>query len=208
MPWMTIPIALGLAAAGSTAAQVYGQRSASGQNRRAIEASERSDTRAATIESARVAEERRALDERLKFDREESQRKKAMYDQAVATDNQRWQDYLRINEPIWRQGAGVLGSLYDIAGMPGQAPAFATPARPSAGASMSVPDLSLRAPMTAAPMTSTSVARPPLRRPSPSLVVAPRTGGMSLEQLMQLASLGSSMPKPGVPPPAYVGTEA
>lgn len=203
MPFPLIPLAIA-ALVGSTASQVYGTKTAGKQNRRALEAGERSDTRAAAIEAARVAEERRSLDERLKFDREESQRKKEMYDLAVARDDQRWQDYLRINEPMWRQGTGVLGSLYDIAGMGGQAPAYAPPTRPSAGASMSAPDMSSRVPMAAASLTS-PLARPPLRPSSPAMMAAPRTG-MSLDQLMQLASLASQMPKAVVPPPSYVGS--
>lgn len=140
MPWMTIPIALAITGAGTAGAQIYATKKTAGQNKQAIQASEQSDIRADTRERERLAEERRALDaqlaeaqrrqeEELKLAREDQARKERLYAEAVQRDRERWQDYLRINEPHWRQGAGVLGSLYDIAGV-GSAPAYVPPAQP------------------------------------------------------------------------------
>lgn len=196
---------------------IYATRKAGQQNTKALEAGERSDTRASEIERERLAEERRALDvqiaekkraddEARKFEREEAARKKAQYDAAVAMNAQQWQDYLRINEPHWRQGAGVLGSLYDIAGA-GSAPAYAAPTQPApmsagAGGGQSLPDI----------MTSGPTSRPqvePRRGTTFPTMPMPKSSGMSLDQLMQLAAAGGSkMPTPTAAAPYYVGTEA
>lgn len=208
----------GLALGGQTAANIYGTRSAGKQNKRAQDLTAQSDTRAADLERARLAEERRALDVQLQFQRDESARKKAQYDAALAQDNSRWQDYIRINEPYWKQGAGVLGSLYDIAGMPGQAPGYAAPSRPAplatGGGGMSLADLStsVSSPV-AGPIsygTRSAAMTPPSRTPAtfPTMAI-PKGGGMSLEQLMQLAQAsGGSMPRPSAAAPYYVGTDA
>ena len=193
MPWMTIPIALAITGGAAGAAQVYGTRTAGKQNRRAMEATERSDVRAESLERERLTEERRALDERLKLEREAEARKERFYTEAVQRDRERWQDYLRINEPHWRQGSGVLQNLYDIAGV-GSAPGFQMPTQPAPGTT---------APTTgygpAGPVSSTTpVDRPPRRvmpmMPTPS----PASPMSSLQDVMQLATLGGSsrMPVP------------
>src|SRR3990167_7385743 len=199
-------------AAGAAAAQgIHGTRTASKQNKEAIRASEASDLRASALESRRVEEERRALDvqlaeqrrereEQLKYDREEAARKERQYNEAAARDQARWQDYLRINEPMWRQGAGVLGSLYDIAGA-GPAPAFSMPTQPPP------------APMGGAPASSGGSSAPSSlmtlgQRPGVSSTMpvraggrtfptmpTPNSGGQSLQDFMSLAQLASRMPK-------------
>lgn len=205
-------LAIGALASGATSA--YATRTAGKQNRRALDATERSDTRAAELEAARLAEERRALDvqlaeakrkdeERLQFERDEAARKERIYQEAVGRDRERWQDYLRINEPHWRQGSGVLGSLYDIAGM-GSAPAFQMPTQPAPGSTgvayggTGAPPnpgggYQGRAPVsTTMPVGSSRRAFPTMPTPSP---ISPMS---SLQSLMQLADLGgtSRMPVP------------
>ena len=54
-----------LAAGGSAASNIYGARTAGKQNKRALEAGERSDVRADTRERERLAEEQRALDAQI-----------------------------------------------------------------------------------------------------------------------------------------------
>lgn len=222
-------IALGIGAiAGSTASSVYGTRAAAGQNRRAIDATERGDTRAAEIERERLAEEKRALDaqlaearrereaqlaeerrwreEQARLQREEAARKERLYTEAVGRDRERWQDYLRINEPHWRQGSGVLGSLYDIAGFSGQAPGFAPPTQPAQGSTMASGGSVFAPPntysSTNAPPSSVLTARggTSFRGRAFPLMSPPATSSplSSLSSLMQLANLAgpSRMPLP------------
>lgn len=222
---IAVSTGVGLAIAGaglgaSAASNYLGQRRAGKINERSIDATERSDTRAAEIERERLAEEKRALDaqlaekkraedEKLKYDREEAARKERQYNEAVAMDRQRWQDYLRINEPYWRQGAGVLGSLYDIAGFGGQAPAYAPPTQPTAGTGMPRPTNPPPSPEGlpgtgwGSPNDPADRYRFPERgRPAYPTMPLPSTGTSSLTSLMQLAQLAgqSRMPKP-----AYTG---
>ena len=118
---MSIPIAMGLMAAGTTATQVYGQKSANKTNKRSLEATERSDVRAERLEDARLKDEREARAAELA-------EIKAAREARDARDQERWKDYLRVNEPFWQAGSGVLRSLYDIAGMGGgSAPAYVQP---------------------------------------------------------------------------------
>lgn len=213
MPWMTIPIALGISAAASGAAQVYGTRTAGKQNRRAIEASERSDTRAAEIEAARAAEEKRRADLEMANAAEERRIRKENYDIAVQRDKERWQDYLRINEPMWRQGSGVLGSLYDIAGFGGEggAPAYAPPTQPGpmpaggGGGPVTLPPsptrppgLDGRSPMAGGPGGIDPAGRWQNARATAPQMPMPSSGQSSLTDLMQLTKmvLPSRMPTP------------
>ena len=215
-----------LAAGGSAASNIYGARTAGKQNKRALEAGERSDVRADTRERERLAEEQRALDaqiaekkraedEQLKLTREENARKERQYNEAVQRDRDRWQDYLRINEPMWRQGAGVLGSLYDIAGA-GSAPQFQMPSQPppmggggalppgGGGAPTNpLPDPN-RGPMQGGPGGIDpegrwqNISRPMTQGRTFQMMPIPSDQGQSLQNLMQLAQLvePSRMPKP------------
>ena len=201
----TIALAGG-ALAGSTAAQIHATKSAGGHNRRALEATERSDVRAERLEDARLKDEREARAAELA-------EIKAAREAALQRDKERWADYLRVNEPFWKAGSGVLSSLYDIAGMGGSAPAYVSPTQPPPGAP----------PPSAPPPTSGTMPIPgrhggvtgvggntgqighitrggtrPLGPISPAPVQA-----MSLTDLMQLAQLGATKPTgPMVPAPA------
>src|SRR3990167_5444699 len=222
MPWYAYAVMGGISALQS----IHNTRSATKQNQRAIDASERSDVRADTRESDRLAEERRALDaqiaekkraedEQLKLTREENARKERQYNEAVTRDRERWQDYLRINEPMWRQGAGVLGSLYDIAGA-GSAPQFQMPSQPppmggggalppgGGGAPTNpLPDPN-RGPMQGGPGgidpegRRQNISRPMTQGRTFQMMPIPSDQGQSLQNLMQLAQLvePSRMPKP------------
>lgn len=107
MPFMSIPIALAIGAAGSAASSIYSAKRAGDTNNRALAAQER--------DAARQAQ----LDERR-----------------IAIDQQRWNDYVRIHEPIWNIGGGALRNLAGMAGVPmassGRGPT-AAPAMPSGG---------------------------------------------------------------------------
>lgn len=137
----TVGLALG-AIGGQTAANIYGTRTAGKQNKKAMEASERSDTRAADLEARRLseeaaareadraeerrnreaslAEERRWREDQAKLQREADARKERLYNEAVGRDRERYQEYLKAWQPHWQSGSGVLNSLYDIAGFQGQ----------------------------------------------------------------------------------------
>lgn len=185
MPWMTVPIALAIGAGGATAGQIYATRTAGKQNRRAMEASERSDVRAETLDQ-----------DRLKLEREDQARRERLYKEAVQLDRERWQDYLRINEPIWRQGAGVLENLYGIAGA-GGAPTFQMPTAPGPG-----PAPEAGQALAAFPRTPVSTTMPVGRSPQrlmPTMPFPAQTSPWSsLQSLLQLAEIAgpSKMPRP------------
>lgn len=201
---MPIGAAIGAAAVGSTISQIHGTRSAAKQNRRAIEATERGDTRAADLEG-----------ERLALDREDAARRERLYTDALQRDKERWQDYLRINEPHWRQGSSVLGNLYDIAGI-GPAPAYAAPTPPSEGLEGARPTDDGRLPEGVPPGSvpvngginpNAAAYQTPdgriirrRRQPMPTMPIQSRQSSMpSLLQLAQLA--GSGRPSPAAPAP-------
>lgn len=222
--------AIAIAALSSAGSSAYNTKKAASQNKQALQAGERSDVRARELEDARLAEERRALneqlaekkrseDERLKYEREEAARKERLYNEAVTRDRERWQDYLRINEPNWRFGSNVLGSLYDIAGFKGGAPAFQMSTQPRQGQALPMTEsdygLGNRAPMAGGPGGIDPEGRWRNMRPAPTRTGYPMMpmssgGGQSLQSLMQLAQLAgaSRMPKPAytgdvLPPVAY-----
>lgn len=219
MPWMTIPIALGMAAAGSGAASVYATKRSGDINRRSIEAGERSDTRAAELERARLAaeerarqealaEERRWREEQARLEREREARRERLYQEAVGRDRERWQDYLKVWQPHWQAGAGVLGNLYDIAGVSGANPAAAaasmpiTTPPPSGGAppiELSPGGDGVWGRRSAADLMTTGPSRTdafsmPARRPSVlPRVEMPRANMMSLTDLMALGSSAAAL---------------
>ena len=208
MPFPLIPLAIA-ALIGQTGASVYGARSANKTNRRSLEAGERSDVRATDLERERFAEERAALAEQLaeaKAAREAQLAEvKAERETRLARDRERWQDYLRINEPTWRAGNDMLGSLYDLAGYRGQGPAYAAPpSTPPPGAQSAPPgpiasggaglsDLMRgRTLGIAAPMPRTMPAR---RQAAPAQLMAPRAPApLDLSALMMLAGTGGPSP--------------
>lgn len=186
MPWMTIPIAMGIAGAGSAAAGIYSSKRAADTNDKALQAGERDADRAAAD-----SREERAFKERL-------------YQQQVEADKQRWADYVRIHEPHWQMGQGVLGSLYNMAGVqpppspPPSAPptaGMAPPAGPMVDATRGGAGVWSN---PGAPTSLTDMARggtvPMMRRqqamPAPAAPTAPRAQGMSLADIMALADYG------------------
>ena len=197
MPFPLIPLAIA-ALIGQTGASIYGARSANKTNRRSLEAGERSDVRAADLERERFAEERAAWQAQLA-------EIKAERETRLQRDRERWQDYLRINEPTWRAGNDMLGSLYDLAGYRGQGPAYAAPpSTPPPGAQSAPPgpiasggaglsDLMRgRTPGIAAPMPRTMPAR---RQAAPAQLMAPRAPApLDLSTLMMMAGTGGPSP--------------
>ena len=197
MPFPLIPLAIA-ALIGQTGASIYGARSANKTNRRSLEAGERSDVRAADLERERFAEERAAWQAQLA-------EIKAERETRLQRDRERWQDYLRINEPTWRAGNDMLGSLYDLAGYRGQGPAYAAPpSTPPPGAQSAPPgpiasggaglsDLMRgRTLGIAAPMPRTMPAR---RQAAPAQLMAPRAPApLDLSTLMMMAGTGGPSP--------------
>ena len=161
MPWMTVPIAMAIAGAGSTAVSVYSTKKAAKVNEKSLEAQE--------LESVR-----------------ETAARTAEYDQAIALDKQRWADYVRVHEPSWQLGNRTLASLSDIAGYGGP-----TPQMPS-GSAPPAPGVA-PGPVATVPMP-TAGARPRAAGAGQRFVTGPAvampraTGGMSLQDLMALAS--------------------
>ena len=172
MPWMTIPIALAIGGGASAATSIYSAKRAGKTNDRALEAQERSDASEVDLRREELAEVRRQQEARQ------------------ASDDRRWNDYVRINEPTWRTGAGLLRSLYDIAGGGGQAPAYQPPAQPSAGVT---PTYAGTAPRSSSGMTPRTV------RPRTAVAQSP-IPQMWLSELMSLALSAQSMGK--VPTPS------
>ena len=205
MPFPLIPLAIA-ALIGQTASQIHSTRSANRTNRRSLDAGERSDVRADALERERFDRERASLQAQLdeaKAAREAQLAEvKAERETRLARDRERWQDYIRINEPTWRAGNETLGSLYDLAGYRGQGPSYtaqpSTPppdarSAPSAHAGafggMGLSELMTgRAPMVAPTMPQ---AMPVRRRAAPAQVMAPRAPApLDLSMLMQLANGG------------------
>lgn len=208
MPFLTLPVAMGIAAAGSTAAGIYGTRSAGKQNRRAQDL-QREESRLAledaAAERALLAEQvarQAALEERKQTEAQ------ARWNQAMAQDQARWQDYLRANEPHWTFGGRVLSSLYDLAGMPGGAPAMPDAgtlgglsfdgrrATVEGGAPMLPLDTMAAGGMPVSttrpvPMASAGRRSRYARRPFAPMAT-PASGGMSLSDLASLATLASA----------------
>lgn len=197
MPWMSIPIALAITGGATAGAQVYQARSAGKTNRRSLEASERSDVRASELErealQAQLAESKRAQEAQLaeaKADRESK----------LQRDRERWQDYLRVNEPTWRAGNDMLGSLYDLAGYRGQGPAYAPPPSAPPPGTRSAP-LPLGAPPGTPPSVEDSIRYsrvpgyreagvPMRRRVAPPQIQAPMAPApIDLSTLMQFAGV-------------------
>lgn len=199
--------ALGIAAAASAGSSVYASKRAGKTNDKAMAATERSDERAATIERESQERAERAERERLAHERERLAEERAAREARLAEDrtaresrerrdDTRWADYLRINEPMWRAGAGVLGNLYDIAGYgAGSAPQFAMPNRPPASGGDLPPIIRDGLP----PGVSGKSGQGPIagqqtmraRRPMPTMP-PPVSTGINLNDLMMLAQASGS----------------
>lgn len=177
MPALTIPVALAIAGGASAGAQIYATKRNADINKRSLEASERSDERA------------------LAFEREDAARRERAYTQALDMDRQRWADYTRIMEPHWRVGATALGSLYDLAGYSGDAPAMA----PSSGTPSGQPPA---LPSSAAPMSGYGRAAAArrvagVRRPAMAPPPLPaESGGLPLMDLMALGQQARAFTAP------------
>src|SRR3990167_11384734 len=102
------PAVLASIALGSTAASLYGTKKAAEQNRRALEAQER-DSERAVSEGGKDRE----------LSVQDMANQQARWDRAMAADEKRWQDYLEVQRPHWNIGAGALGRLTELAGLPG-----------------------------------------------------------------------------------------
>jgi hypothetical protein len=130
-----VPLAIGQAGA-QTAASIYNTRAANKTNQRAIEATERESNTNAQLERERLTAERQATQDMYAFEREREAAKERARQEAMAADRQRWQDYVGIHQPHWSMGAGVLGGLYDMAGVAqpsgGEAPIRSAPISASA----------------------------------------------------------------------------
>lgn len=75
-------------------------------------------------------------DKALKADERDAIRQEALQREAMAADKVRWNDYVRVHEPIWGTAGNTLHSLQSLAGMAGEnAPSIAPPAYtpPNAG---------------------------------------------------------------------------
>lgn len=211
-------IALALGAGASAGASAYGTRSAAGQNRRATEATERSDVRAGEREEAALAETRReheadlarqiAEDARVEQSRqdvlarqrvEDARAEQARQDR-LAFAREQWQGYLGAQQPHWRLGADVLGRLSDMAGgdfsagdgeMRQYLAALPTSGGPSSGAGGGVPGPGLRS--SVRPLPGAPLASPVRRYADTSRGAIPQAGASrsalpSISDLMMFAA--------------------
>src|SRR3990167_3847843 len=121
---------------GATVAQgVHATKSANRTNMRALDASEHSDTRAADLAKADAERQERIDTARLQAEKDnlalqlveakaarEAQlaETKADRESQLKRDRERWADYLRINEPVWRQGQALLNTLSGLMGYRGE----------------------------------------------------------------------------------------
>ena len=202
--------ALAMAALGSLGASTYATKSAGAQNRRSQDYQREADTRAATMEAERLAEEKRLADEKIVLERENRARQDRQYQDALQRDRERWADYVRVNQPHWQTGSNALAGLYELAGFQGGVPAGGDPAAMVATAGPPPPT----APVPGEGGTSGPREFPPYgqqpdviraaarvgSRPRGLTTAPPRTSALSIDQLMQLASLAKPS-TPTAPPP-------
>lgn len=169
MPFMTIPIAMGLAAAGSTGVSLYQSHKAGKQNDRVLSAQERDAERAEALE------------------REDMQRRENARRESMEFDRQRWGDYVGARQPHWQFGGNLLGGLYKMMGMSGgstaQSPMAAQP--------------SYATPPALSAMTSGAYAPRQTTRTRSAIgdgmVPMPTSGGNPLESAMSIMSLAKAM---------------
>ena len=169
---MPIGIALGVTGAVTAASSAYGSKKAGDVNKKSLEASERSDVTAAAIEREKMA-----------------------------ADDRRWNDYLRVHEPIWGMGQQTLGTLYDLAGYKGGGPSMAAPQRPAPGPPGDSPSVPPGArPRPGAPVsrgrTLYDLTRQPATMPMPQ-----GGGGQTLTDLMNMVSTARQFGGRQPPPP-------
>lgn len=212
---------------GATVAQgVHATKSANRTNMRALDASEHSDTRAADLAKADAERQERIDTARLQAEKDnlalqlveakaarEAQlaETKADRESRLQRDRERWADYLRINEPVWRQGQGMLNTLSGIMGYGGGWQGMPSGASMPPSGSNTVPGT--RAPAAASFLPRVGAGdlvdpngnpislprdagpRPDFERTiqtarRPSLVATPAPKAFTLADLMQLASMG------------------
>jgi len=164
----TTTAALLALSAGVGAAQgIYATRKAGSVNEKSLEAQERESVR-------------------------ETAARKAEYDQAIALDKQRWADYVRVHEPYWQTGQRAFASLSDIAGYGGPSPQMPSGSAPPAPGV--TPGPVARAPMVTAGARPRREAGGPGQRivTGPAVAMPRAAGGMSLQDLMALASTPTS----------------
>lgn len=132
-------------------------------------------------------------DKALALDERDSVRQEKLAREAMAADQARWKDYLRVHEPIWAGAGNTLRSLYDLAGVSG-APSGSVPT-PTLSPGDGGGDL-------AVPPRGPIAGQPPGARPRGSRLRAQQPGiaPMSLADLLNLAAMagpGPAMTAPG-----------
>ena len=86
---MPIGITMGAVGALQAGTAIYQTKKAGSVNERSIDA------------------QRSESDQALRIEAEENARRQERYDAAVAFDQARWDDYVRVNTPFWQVGPGV-----------------------------------------------------------------------------------------------------
>ena len=200
-------IAIGLGSAGATAASnIYGQRSASKTNERAIDAQRVAEAEAARIENARLQEERAAHERSLAAAEKGRQ-------EGLAFDRERWNSYMGaqrdyLNSPLFAnlldlaRGGGARG----VGG--GAQPRAVAPTTPAgqdigtAGAPLLPPGSAGSGSREETLLDFANTIRPTSRyrpRPAATLVTPPQSSGgttlMDLANLYSFAGSGSTAPR-------------
>ena len=98
-------IVMAITAGGTAASSIYGTKRAASVNERGI-AAQRDESREAMALQTSEAEKQRVWEA-------EQRRQQREYDQG------RWDSYITANQPHWQVGQQALGSLTDLAGLPG-----------------------------------------------------------------------------------------
>jgi hypothetical protein len=189
-------IAIGIGAA-SAASSAYAAKRAGDTNKQSISAQERSDQRADVREGERLTLE----GERSRAD---TDWRRKSYEDYLAQDRQRWEDYRTIYAPHWNLAAGTLNSLYGLAGLPqggggggGGGTAFAPGDVPAPD--WSVPPETRVGVMEGAPSGpggQSPAARPRAARRQFAQVPMPQSRMPDLGTLLALAKLSGSPARP------------
>ena len=186
-------IALGsvAAAAGQTIASVHGTKTHARENRRAVEAQRASERTALDIEREALANDRAQQEEAqrieqeyvdlerkrqaddLALQREQDQQRQQRYQDWLASEEGRWGDYIKANQPTWNIGNQAFGQAAGLMGLAGAVPRGAMPP----------------------PGTRAPVAAPPPRVGGPQLTIG---DAMRMSQATPTAGPGRA----ATPPPS------
>lgn len=203
---ISLPVALAIGAVASGATAVYQTKSASGINRRSIDAQRQSESQALQLDQQRHKDN-------LKLTREQDLARAERYNAWITSEDKRWDDYMRMQSPRWATGNQAYGQVAGLLGVGGGGGGGAMPP-PGGGASAGA---SPQGTMGAMASLGQSGARPGMRgrdafaRLAPQQRMAygqPGSASMSQNNMMRLIQLAQQYGGPQTPMPSnYVGNQ-